>query len=40
MLNQLDLALFNGRKPRTMLNGQDVVIRNLELRQGDVLTLA
>jgi uncharacterized protein (DUF608 family) len=40
MLNHLDLALFNGRKPKAMLNGKDVVIRNLELRQGDVLTLA
>ena len=39
-LNQLDLALFKGRTPKAMLNGKDVEIKNLELSQGDVLTLS
>jgi non-lysosomal glucosylceramidase len=39
-LNQLDLALFKERTPRALLNGKEVEIKNLALRQGDVLTLS
>jgi hypothetical protein len=38
-LNQLDLALFKDRKPKVTLNGKTVEVRNLELRESDVLTL-
>ncbi len=39
-LNQLDLTLFKGRKPKFALNGKPVEIRNLNLSEGDVLTPA
>ena len=39
-LNQLDLALFNGREPKATRNGQSVDIHNLELKEGDALELA
>jgi uncharacterized protein (DUF608 family) len=38
-LNQIDLALFKNRQPKAALNGKPVEIRDLNLREGDVLTL-
>jgi uncharacterized protein (DUF608 family) len=38
-LNKLDLALFSGRTPKATLNGRDVEIRNLMLKEGDVLAI-
>jgi non-lysosomal glucosylceramidase len=39
VLNQIDLALFKGRQPKASLNGKPVGIRNLNMSEGDVLTL-
>jgi uncharacterized protein (DUF608 family) len=40
VLNQLDIGLFRDRQPKATLNGKDVEIRNLHLKQGDVISLA
>ena len=39
-LNHIELALFKGRQPKAALNGKPVEIRNLNMREGDVLTFA
>jgi len=39
-LKQLDLALFQGRESKATLNGEAAEIRDLELKEGDVLLVS